>query len=60
MGFASNKMRLALFVLECNLGDFLRLFALQKEVSNGALPSVYLKLAKIVAKLISHSRNIIF
>ena len=51
-------MRLALFVLAYNLGNFLRRFALPKEVSHWSLSSIQLKLIKIGAKIISHSRHL--
>jgi hypothetical protein len=58
--FMSNKVRLALFVLAYNLGNFMRRFALPKEVSHWSLRSVQLKLIKIGAKVVSHSRRTIF
>ena len=58
--FSSNRVRLALFVLAYNLGNFLRRFALPKEVSHWSLSSIQLKLIKIGAKIVSHSRMIIF
>ncbi|MBU4219918.1 MAG: transposase [Actinobacteria bacterium] len=58
--FSSNRVRLALFVLAYNLGNFLRRFALPKEVSHWSLTSIQLKLIKIGAKIISHSRMTVF
>lgn len=58
--FTSNQVRLALFVLAYNLGNFLRRFALPSKVSHWSLRSVQLKLIKIGAKVISHSRRTIF
>jgi hypothetical protein len=58
--FSSNQVRLALFVLAYNLGNFLRRFALPKEVSHWTISSVQLKLIKIGAKVVSHSRRTIF
>jgi len=58
--FASNQVRLALFVLAYNMGNFLRRFALPKEVAYWSLRSIQLKLIKIGAKVISHSRRTIF
>ena len=60
MRFTSNQVRLALFVLAYNLGNFLRRFALPSKVSHWSLRSVQLKLIKIGAKVISHSRRTIF
>ena len=58
--FSSNRVRLALFVLAYNLGNFMRRFALPREVSHWSLSSVQLKLIKIGAKIIGHSRMIVF
>lgn len=58
--FASNQVRLGLFVLAYNLGNFMRRFALPSEVSHWSLRSVQLKLVKIGAKVVSHSRRTIF
>jgi hypothetical protein len=53
-------VRLALFVLAYNLGNFVRLFALPREVSHWSLSSIQLKLIKIGAKIVSHSRMTVF
>jgi len=58
--YVANKVRLALFVLAYNLGNFLRRFALPPEVSHWSLSSVQLKLIKIGAKVICHSRRTVF
>ena len=58
--FISNQVRLALFVLAYNLGNFLRRLALPREVSHWSLSSVQLKLTKIGAKVMSHSRRTVF
>ena len=47
-------------MLAYNLGNFLRRFALPSEVSHWSLRSIQLKLIKIGAKVISHSRRTIF
>jgi hypothetical protein len=58
--FISNQVRLALFVLAYNLGNFLRRFALPGEISQWSLRSVQLKLIKIGARIISNARRTIF
>ena len=58
--FSSNRVRLALFVLAYNLGNFLRRFALPSKISHWSLRSIQLKLIKIGAKVTSHSRRTIF
>ena len=49
-----------MFVLAYNLGNFLRRFALPSKVSHWSLRSVQLKLIKIGAKVVSHSRRTVF
>lgn len=58
--FSSNQVRLAPFVLACNLGNSMRRFALPSEVSQWSLSSIQLKLVKTGAKIISHSRMTVF
>ena len=58
--YVSNRVRLALFVLAYNLGNFMRRFALPSEVSHWSLSSIQLKLIKIGAKIVSHSRMTVF
>lgn len=58
--FSSNQVRLGLFVLAYNLGNFLRRFALPSKVSHWSLRSIQLKLIKIGAKVISHARRTVF
>ena len=58
--FISNQVRLALFVLAYNLGNFLRRFALPGEVSHWSLRSVQLKLIKIGARIVSHAHRTVF
>ena len=43
-----------------NMGNFLRRFALPKDVLHWSLSSIQLKLIKIGAKIVSHSRRTIF
>ena len=47
-------------MLAYNMGNFMRRFALPKEVSHWSLRSVQLKLIKIGAKVVSHSRRMTF
>jgi hypothetical protein len=58
--YACNQVRLALFILAYNLGNFLRRFALPAKISHWSLRSVQLKLIKIGAKVINHSRRTVF
>jgi len=58
--FVANQVRLALFVLAYNLGNFLRRLALPESVRHWSLRSIQVKLIKIGAKVIQHARHIIF
>ncbi len=58
--FVDNQVRLQLFALAYNLGNFLRRLALPKSVKQWSLQTLRDKLVKIGAKVISHSRYVIF
>lgn len=58
--FVANQVRLALFVLAYNLGNFLRRLALPEAVRNWSLRSVQLKLIKIGGRLVRHARRLVF
>jgi len=55
-----NQVRLQLFALAYNLGNFLRRLALPKSVKHWSLRTLRDKLIKIGAKVVSHSRYVIF
>ena len=58
--FADNQVRLQLFALAYNLGNFLRRLALPKRVKEWSLRTLQVKLIKIGAKVVRHSRYVIF
>ncbi|MGD8501056.1 MAG: IS1380 family transposase [Phycisphaerales bacterium] len=58
--FVDNQVRLQLFALAYNLGNFLRRLALPKSVKQWSLRTLRDKLVKIGAKVIRHSRYVIF
>ena len=58
--FADNQVRLQLFALSYNLGNFLRRLALPKKIKDWSLRTLQVKLIKIGAKVIKHSRYVIF
>jgi len=58
--FTDNHVRLQLFVLACNLGNFLRRLALPKKIRDWSLRTLQAKLIKIGAKIVRHSRYVIF
>jgi len=58
--FLSNQVRLGLFVLAYNLGNFLRRLVLPRKIKHWSLRSLLVKLIKIGAKVLKHSRYITF
>ena len=53
-------MRLALFVLAYNLGNFLRRLVLPRRIKHWSLRTLLTKLIKIGAKVVRHSRMVTF
>jgi len=58
--FIDNQVRLQLFALAYNLGNFLRRLALPKKIKNWSFRTLQVKLVKIGAKVVKHSRYVIF
>jgi len=58
--FVDNQVRLQLFSLAYNLGNFLRRLALPKKIKDWSLRTLQVKLIKIGAKVVKHSRYVIF
>jgi hypothetical protein len=58
--FVDNQVRLQLFVLAYNLGNFLRQAVLPPAVRHWSLTTLREKLIKIGAKVVSHARRVIF
>jgi hypothetical protein len=58
--FADNQVRLQLFVLAYNLGNFLRQAVLPPAVRHWTLTTLRENLIKIGAKVVRHSRKIVF
>jgi len=58
--FVDNQVRLQLFALAYNLGNFLRRLALPRSVNHWSLTTLREKLIKIGAKVVTHSRYTIF
>jgi hypothetical protein len=56
----ANQVRLQLFILAYNLGNFLRRLGLPKAVKDWSLRSLQLKLIKIGGRVVCHARQIIF
>jgi len=55
-----NQVRLQLFALAYNLGNFLRRLALPESVKKWSLRTLREKLIKIGAKVVRHSRYVMF
>ena len=58
--FVANRVRLSLFILAYNPGNFLRQLCLPKAVKHWSLRSVQVKLIKMGGRLVRHSRWLIF
>jgi len=58
--FADNAVRLQLFALAYNLGNFLRQLALPKSIRHWSMTTLRERLIKIGAKVVSHARYTIF
>jgi hypothetical protein len=58
--FADNQVRLQLFALAYNLGNFLRRLALPAGVKHWSLTTLREKLIKIGAKVVHHARSVVF
>jgi hypothetical protein len=58
--FVGSQIRPQLFALAHNLGNFLRWLALPKSLKDWSLQTLRDKLIKIGAKVVSHSRYVVF
>lgn len=58
--FKDNAVRLALFVLAYNLGNFLRRLVLPGEMAAWSLTSLKERVIKVGARLVKHARRLIF
>ncbi len=58
--FVANQVRLQLFILAYNLGNFLRRLCLPKAINDWSLRSLQVKLIKIGGRIVRHARHIIF
>jgi hypothetical protein len=58
--FVDNQVRLQLFALAYNLGNFLRRLALPVGVKHWSMTTLREKLIKIGAKVVHHARSVVF
>jgi len=56
----ANQVRLQLFVLAYNLGNFLRRLGLPKAIKDWSLRSLQVKLIKTGGRIVRHARQIVF
>jgi hypothetical protein len=58
--FIDNQVRLQLFALAYNVGNFLRRLVLPKSIKDWSLRTMRERLVKIGAKVVSHARYVTF
>jgi len=58
--FVANQVRLQLFILAYNLGNFLRRLCLPKAINDWSLRSLQVKLIKTGGRMVRHARQIVF
>ncbi len=58
--FVANQVRLGLFILAYNLGNFFRRLALPEEIKRWSLTSVQTRLIKTGGRLVRHARRLVF
>jgi hypothetical protein len=58
--FVANQVRLWLFILAYNLGNFVRRLALPEAIKHWSLRSVQTRLIKIGGRLVRHARRLVF
>lgn len=58
--FEANQVRLGLFILAYNLGNFVRRLALPESLKRWSLTSVQTRLIKIGGRLVRHARRLVF
>ena len=58
--FVANQVRLGLFVLAYNLGNFLRRLALPEAMKHWSLTSLQTRLIKTGGRLVRHARRLVF
>ena len=58
--FVTNQVRLWLFILAYNLGNFFRRLALPEAIKSWSLTSIQTRLIKIGGRLVRHARRLVF
>ena len=58
--FVANQVRLQLFILAYNLGNFVRRLALPESIKRWSLTSIQTRLIKTGGRLVRHARWLVF
>jgi hypothetical protein len=58
--FVANQVRLALFILAYNLGNFMRRLALPESMRHWSLTSLQTRMIKTGGRLVRHARRLVF
>ena len=58
--FVANQVRLSLFILAYNLGNFFRRLALPEAIKRWSLTSIQTRLIKMGGRLVRHARSLVF
>ena len=58
--FVANQVRLALFVLAYNLGNFMRRLALPETMTHWSLTSIQTRMIKTGGRLVRHAKRLVF
>jgi hypothetical protein len=58
--FVANQVRLALFILAYNLGNFMRRLALPEAMKHWSLTSLQTRMIKTGGRLVRHARRLVF
>ena len=58
--FVANQVRLSLFILAYNLGNFFRRLALPEAIKHWFLTSIQTRLIKTDGRLVRHARRLVF
>ena len=58
--FVANQVRLSLFILAYNLGNFFRRLALPEAIKRWSLTSIQTRLIKTGGRLVRHARRLVF
>jgi hypothetical protein len=58
--FVANQVRLGLFVLAYNLGNFMRRLALPESMKHWSLTSIQTRMIKTGGRLVRHAKRLVF